>query len=100
MRPVVDGDELIEGDVRVALGRRQARMTQKLLNGAQIRAPLEQVGRAGVAERVRMEIAAAGAERAVAPNQGLDAPDAEPSAVSAEEQRARVLTSRARMTEL
>ena len=41
---LVDFEELFEVDVRVFLGRGQARMAQELLDDAQVRAPAEEVG--------------------------------------------------------
>jgi hypothetical protein len=81
---VVHGHELVERNVRVALSRRKTRVPEQLLDGAQIGATLEQVRRAGVSESVRVQIAAPGAKRSVALNERLDAPHAEPRAVSPE----------------
>jgi hypothetical protein len=46
--------------VRVALGRRQRRVTEQLLDDADVRTALEQVGREGVPQRVRGHVAEAG----------------------------------------
>lgn len=84
MGPIVDGNELVERDVGVALGGRKARVAEQFLNGAKVGAALEQMGRAGMAKRVWMQIATAGAERTVALNERLDAPDSESRSVATE----------------
>src|SRR5688572_20276614 len=62
---VVDRQQAIERHVRVALRGRQARMAEQLLDHAQVRAAFEQMRRAGVAQRVGVQVGASGAERAV-----------------------------------
>src|SRR6185436_16404209 len=98
--PIVDRHQLVERDVRVALGRRKTRVAEELLDGAKIGASLEQMRGAGMAKRVRVEIAAPGAERPVALNQRLHAANAEPGSVTPQEERARVLPTRAGMAKL
>jgi len=53
---IVDDHQLVDRRVRVALGDRQARVPEELLDRTQIRAAIEQVGSARVTEGVRMEI--------------------------------------------
>ena len=52
-RLVVDLGEACEVDVGVALGRREACVTEQLLDRAQVCAGIQEMGREGVAERVR-----------------------------------------------
>ena len=66
VRGVVDLEQVIGRDVGVALRRRERRVTEELLDRAEIGAAVEQVRRARVAERVGMEICATGVERAAA----------------------------------
>src|SRR5690606_16201480 len=94
MGAVVDLHEPVHAHVGVALGGREARVAEQLLDPTEIGARVEQVRGAGVAERVRMQVASPGAERAVPPYDVLDLPDPEGRAVAAEEERARVLPPR------
>ena len=43
------------GDVRVQLGRRKVRVSEHLLNAAEVRAAFEEVGRERVPEQVRVD---------------------------------------------
>src|SRR5260370_32397884 len=60
MRGVVDGSEALARQVRVDLRRREVCVSEQLLHGPEVGAPLEQVRRVRVAERVRMERLAIG----------------------------------------
>ena len=70
VRGAVHALQPLLGHVRVHLGRRQVRVAEQLLDDAQVRAALEQVGRERVAQRVGVQRArrsarpAAGARRA------------------------------------
>ena len=66
---IVHLHQLIERDVRVALGGGKACVAEHLLYGAQIGTSLQHVRGAGVPERVRMEITPARAESSVAMHQ-------------------------------
>ena len=57
MRFLVHREQLRRVDVRVALGRAQTRVAEQLLNGAQIGAALQQMGRKGMSQRVRTDAA-------------------------------------------
>jgi hypothetical protein len=52
---VVDFHQMIQVDVSVALGRRKARVSEHLLDRAEVRALLEKMRREAVAERVWMD---------------------------------------------
>ena len=52
MRLAVDLEDVAGVDVGVPLGRREAGVAQKLLNGAEIGPALQEVGREAVAHRV------------------------------------------------
>src|SRR5262245_56622150 len=56
MRLLVHSKQLCRVDVRIALGRAQAGMTEQLLNGPQIGAVLQQMGGKRVPQRVRADI--------------------------------------------
>ena len=56
MRLVIGLHERIEIQVRVPLGRREACMPQKFLDGAQVGSGLEQVGRKAVSKRMRARL--------------------------------------------
>jgi hypothetical protein len=61
----VDRPETLDGDVRVDLRRREVRVPEQLLDGAEIGAAVEEVRREAVPQRVRRGAAAdAGLERA------------------------------------
>ena len=62
MRRVVDPHELIGVDVSVPLRGGQTHVPQKLLNGAQIGAGLEQVRGEGMPQRVRTDVVHARAD--------------------------------------
>ena len=53
VRGVVDGEEALGLDRSIALGRREARMTQQFLNRAKIAARTEEVGCKAVPQGVR-----------------------------------------------
>lgn len=55
--------EPIGCEMRVNLRRGQARMAQQLLNRAQVRTALEQVGRKGMAHRMRGDVGRNAGER-------------------------------------
>ena len=74
-------------------------MAEHLLDGAEVGAAVEQVGRAGVAERVRMEIGPARAERAVAVDEELHRREAEAAAARRDEEGARIDGARAQVRE-
>ena len=54
MRAIIDRDQVGERDLRILLRGGQPGVAEQFLNGAQIRAVSEQVGRVGVTETVRM----------------------------------------------
>src|SRR2546428_10804062 len=56
VRPVIGLHEMAEVDVRVALCRREARVAEELLDGAEVGTGAQQVGGKGVAERVRRRL--------------------------------------------
>src|SRR5438128_1994820 len=80
VRLVVGFHQSAEVDVRVALRRREARMTEQLLDGAQIGARAEQVGREGVPERVRSRFVGASRREHVTLHVARDASRREPAA--------------------
>src|SRR5690242_21397141 len=88
MRLVVRLHEATEIDVRVALRRREARMSEELLDGAQVGAGAEEMGRERVAERVRRRLRGRAADEDVALHQARDAPAGEPAAAGIAEDRA------------
>src|SRR3954470_12516197 len=55
MRPVVQLATARIGYVRIELGRRQIRVAEHLLDGAEVGAALQQVGRERVPQDVRMD---------------------------------------------
>ena len=70
---VVDGGDLADGQVRIALRGGESRMAQHLLNGSQVGTLLQHVRAKGVAQRVWMHIRGQAAPRG---NLLDDAPDA------------------------
>ena len=88
---VVDRHQSVDAHVGVALRRREARVAEELLDRPQVGAGVEEVRRAAVAERVRVEIRAIGSEGAVAADDVLDLACRQRRAVPAEEESARVL---------
>src|SRR5262245_18279280 len=90
MRLVVNSEQLLERQVGVALGGAEARVTQKLLDRAQIGSAFEHVRRARVAQRMRVQVGAPGRERSVAAHQLLYPAHAETPATPAQQQRARI----------
>ena len=91
MRRVVDAHQVIDRHVGVALRRRERRVAEDLLDRAQIGPAVEHVRRARVAERVRMQIGAARAERAVALHEHLHGAHGEPLPARREEERIGIL---------
>src|SRR4051794_7790705 len=71
MAAVVDLEQALDRQVRVALRGRQALMPQKLLDHPQIRPALQHVRRAHVAQRVGMQVRATQGLRPVSPHQVL-----------------------------
>jgi hypothetical protein len=55
MSLIIDVCEMLEVEMRIYLRRRQARVTEKFLNGAQIAARFEQMGRKRMAQHVRVD---------------------------------------------
>ena len=55
MGPTIDVPDPFSGEMRVQLGRGDTRMSEQLLDHAQVGAALEQMGRKGVAEGVRAD---------------------------------------------
>src|SRR5690606_9157289 len=53
VRGVIDGEKAVAIDFRIDLGGRERSVAEKLLDLAQVSAGREQMGREGVAERVR-----------------------------------------------
>src|SRR5712692_11046616 len=53
VRTVVGPHQVVEVHVSVPLGGRQARMAEQLLDGAQVRSLIQEMGGEAVAERVR-----------------------------------------------
>ena len=56
MGPAINIPDPLPGQMRVQLGRGDTRMTEQLLDGAQIRAALHQVGRKAVTQHVGSQI--------------------------------------------
>ncbi|OOB90481.1 hypothetical protein B0T42_11265 [Rathayibacter sp. VKM Ac-2630] len=71
-------------DVRVDLGRPEARVAEHLLHRAEVGSPVEQVGRGGVAERVRA--GGAGAVLEEAGDDSVDRAGRQPGAAPAEQE--------------
>src|SRR5262245_38023437 len=71
---VVRLHETAEVDVGVALRRREARVAEELLDGAQVRARAEEMRRERVTERVRRRLRHAAARHDVSLHQARDAP--------------------------
>ena len=63
VRLVMDRAQARDGDVGVKLGGGQAAVAQQLLDDAQIRPALEQVGGGAVAQAVRPDVGSAGNRR-------------------------------------
>src|SRR5215470_12305819 len=80
MRLVVRLHETAEVDVRVALGGRQARVPEELLDRAQVGARAEELRREGVTERMRGRLGGGAAHEHVAPELTGDAPARQPPA--------------------
>src|SRR5262245_17293486 len=87
VRLSVHVDELCGVDVCVALRRAQARVTEQLLNGAQVGAALQQMRGKRMTKRMRTDAQAAAAQRHIAPHQAVYAPAAQARAAIVDEQR-------------
>ena len=72
----------IDADVGVLLRRRQAGVSQELLNRAEVGAGVEQMRGAGVAHGVGMKIAAPCPKRSVTPDNVLHLPNAQSATAS------------------
>ena len=86
---VVDAQQVIDRHVRVALGGRERRVAEDFLDRAQIGAAVEHVRGARVAQRVRVQIGASGAEHAALFRERLYGARREPVAVHREKESAR-----------
>ena len=86
MRPLIGVNELRGVDVRVALRGAQPRVTEQLLDRAEISAALEEVRRERMAQRVRADAVAFG-DHSVPTHQAVDAPDGEAPASIVQEER-------------
>ena len=71
-------DQLRGVHVGVALRRAEARVAEQLLNGAQIRAPFQQMGGERMPQRVRADAESRAALRHVLPDQPIDASRRQP----------------------
>src|SRR5947207_14521424 len=87
MRFAIHVEQLRGVDVRVALRRADARVAEKLLNGAQIGAALQQVRRERMPQRVRTDPRARAARGDVTPHEAIDAAHGEPRAAVVHKQR-------------
>src|SRR5690606_27053190 len=87
MRSIVDVGEMLEVKMRIDLRRRQARVAEQLLDGAQIPARLEQMRRERVAQHVRMDPDRHAAPPGPSVDPCLDRALAEPRAAPADEKR-------------
>ena len=72
MALIVHLEEPIQREMRVTLGRRQARMAEHFLDSPEVGATLEHVRSTRMTERVRMQIRTARAERPIAVHELLD----------------------------
>src|SRR5258706_15518857 len=88
VRAVIGVHQSAEVDVGVALRRGEARVAEELLDGAQIGAAAEEVGRKGVAGRVRRGFRGGAARGGGAPPQTGPPPAGEPPAPPRAENRA------------
>jgi hypothetical protein len=87
MGAAVDGEQLGDVDVRIALRRAQPGMTEELLNRAKIGAALQQMGCERVPERVRADPGSRAGRRDMAANQPIDASRRETAAAIVHKQR-------------
>src|SRR5262245_3054921 len=85
--------------MRVALRRGERRMPEQLLDRPQVRAAVQEMGRAGVAQCVRMQIATSGPPPAVVAHERLDRARADASSAHGDEERRTVERSRPGMRE-
>ena len=74
MRFVVDRHQPVDGDVRIALRRRQARMAEQLLDRAEVGTCIEQMRRIRMAKRVWMEVGPSRTKRSIATHHVLNLP--------------------------
>ena len=75
---IVDLHQAVEGDVSISLGRRQADVSQKLLNATEIGTRVQEVRRAAMPKRMRMHITTPPREDAVTAHRVLNLPSREP----------------------
>ena len=78
MRLAIHLNELRRVDVGIALRCADAGVAQQLLNHTQIGAALQQVGRKGMAQRMRTDVGERAEHRNVPAQQPIDAPPGEP----------------------
>src|SRR2546425_8717759 len=88
VRAVIGVHEPAEVDVRVALRGGETRMAEQLLDGAQIGARAEEMGREGVTERVRRRLGGRAAREHVALHEARHAARGQPPAACVQEDRA------------
>src|SRR6266481_3448755 len=88
VRAVIGVHQPAEVDVRVALRGGEARVTEQLLDGAQVGARPEEVGREGVAERVGRRLGGRAAREHVGLHEAPHAPRGQPPAARVQEDRA------------
>src|SRR5438132_6902599 len=99
MRRVVHLQEMRDGDVRVTLRRRERGVAEHLLDGTKVGAAVEHVRRAGVPQRVRVEIRASRAREPPLADEQLDRTRPEAAPARRYEQGAAIEEARPRMGE-
>ena len=82
MAAIVDQQQLLDRQVRVALRGGQTLMAQELLNDAEVRPSFEHVGRTHVPQGVRMQVSSPGSEGSIAVDEILNLPYSESPAVA------------------
>src|SRR5437667_9479819 len=78
VRAVIGLHQAAEVDVRVALRGGEARVAEQLLDGAQVGARAEEMGREGVPERMRRRLGGRAARGDLALHPACDAPGRQP----------------------
>src|ERR1043166_7070465 len=91
MKSIVDLAQTRLQDVRVNLRRRQVRVPEHCLNGAQIGAALEQMRRKRVPQHVRTQMRANARAAAVRLQQFPEAEPREPAAIAAVDEQPRAV---------
>jgi len=79
---VIDGGELVGGELGIALGGAEALVAEEFLDGAQIRALLKQVGTEGVAQRVGVNVGRKAARNCDVLDDASDTPGGKPASAA------------------